>query len=92
MRLEDVNTWQEYEEYVRSLGPEEAAIVDKCTRVAEAVITAMNELKDIHMGMLTYDLDEMPEDHEVEIEDYEDEDEELEAEHEQEHEQALAVV
>ena len=60
MKLEDVNTWAEYEQYMREQGPEGAAVVDKCIRVAEAVSTAMDALKEIHMCMEIYDIDEVP--------------------------------
>ena len=60
MELKDVNTWDEYEEYVRSQGPEGVAVVEKCTRIAHAVCVAMDALNEIHMGMDIYDLDEMP--------------------------------
>lgn len=71
MELKDVNTWDEYEEYVKSQGPEWAAVVDKCTRIAHATCVAIDALKEIHMGMCIYDLDEMPEDTEGEIEEEE---------------------
>ena len=71
MELKDVNTWDEYEEYVRSQGPEGVAVVEKCTRIAHATCAAMDALKEIHMGMCIYDLDEMPEDTEGEIEEEE---------------------
>ena len=72
MELKDVSNWDEYEEYVKSTGPEGVAVVEKCTRIAHAVCVAMDALQEIHMGMYTYDLDEMPEEPEVEIEDDED--------------------
>ncbi|MBQ7220258.1 MAG: hypothetical protein IJS28_04685 [Synergistaceae bacterium] len=67
MRYEDVTTWDDYKKYVREQGPEEAAVIDKCERIAQAVTVAMNALKEIHMGMYTYDLDEMPEEAAEEI-------------------------
>ena len=71
MELKDVITWDDYKQYVREQGPEDAAIVDKCERIAHATCAAMDALKEIHMGMCIYDLDEMPEDTEAEIEDEE---------------------
>ncbi len=72
MELKDVTNWDEYEEYVKSTGPEGVAVVEKCTRIAHTVSAAMEALQEIHMGMCTYDLDEMPETQEGEIEDDED--------------------
>ena len=60
MKLEDVKTLDDYEQYMREQGPEGAAVVDKCIRVAEAVSTAMDALKEIHMCMEIYDIDEVP--------------------------------
>lgn len=45
---------------MREQGPEEAAVVDKCIRVAEAVSKAMEALKEVHMCMEIYDIDEVP--------------------------------
>lgn len=67
MELKDVNTWDEYEDYVRSQGPEGVAVVEKCTRIAHAVSVAMDALNEIHMGMEIYDLDEMPDEAEEAI-------------------------
>lgn len=71
MKYEDVKTFDDYEAYVREQGPEEAAVLDKCERVVDAVIAAMEALKEMHMGMYTYDLDEMPVEPEVDIEEEE---------------------
>ena len=71
MRYEDVRTWEDYKQYVREQGPEEAAEIDKCERIAHATCVAIDALKEIHMGMCIYDLDEMPEDTEGEIEEEE---------------------
>ena len=59
MRLEDVNTCDDYEEYMRSKGPEGVAVVEKCQRIADAVSAAMKALNEIHMGIDIYDLDEI---------------------------------
>ena len=67
MKYEDVRTWDDFEEYVKSLGPFYKAEEEKCERVANAISTAMDALNEIHMGMEIYDLDEMPE-HVEEIE------------------------
>ena len=61
MRLEDVNTWDDYEEYMREQGPEGIAVVDKCTRIAKAISTAIDALEEVHMRMEIYDIDEIPE-------------------------------
>lgn len=66
MRLEDVNTWDDYEEYMRSKGPEGVAVVEKCQRIADAVSAAMEALSEIHMGIDIYDLDEMNEEENAE--------------------------
>ena len=71
MRYEDVKTQEDYKQYVREQGPEESAEIDKCERIAYATCAAMDALKEIHMGMCIYDLDEMPEDTEGEIEEEE---------------------
>ncbi|MBQ9903303.1 MAG: hypothetical protein IJM47_00805 [Synergistaceae bacterium] len=60
MKLEDVSTWEDYETYMKSQGPEGIAVVDKCTRVANAVSAAMDALGEIHMCMEIYDIDEVP--------------------------------
>ena len=61
MKYEDVKTWDDFEEYVKSLGSFYKAEEDKCERVAKAVSAAMDALQEIHMGMEIFDLDEMPE-------------------------------
>ncbi len=60
MKLDDVKTWDDYEEYMKSKGPEARAVVEKCQRVAHAVSVAMDALAEIHMCMETYDIDEVP--------------------------------
>ena len=60
MKLEDVSTWEDYETYMKSQGPEGIAVVDKCTPVANAVSAAMDALGEIHMCMEIYDIDEVP--------------------------------
>ena len=61
MKYEDINTWDDYEQYVREQGPEGIAVVERCTRIANAVTTAMDALNEIHMCMEIYDIDEVPE-------------------------------
>ncbi len=61
MKIEDVKTWDDYEEYMKSQGAEAKSVVEKCQRVAETVSAAMKALNEIHMRLEIYDLDEMPE-------------------------------
>ena len=63
MKYEDVKTWDDFEEYVKSLGPFYKAEEDKCERVAKAVSAAIDALQEIHIGMEIYDLDEIADAH-----------------------------
>ncbi|MBQ2617608.1 MAG: hypothetical protein IJF90_12190 [Synergistaceae bacterium] len=51
----------DYEQYMREQGQEGVAVVEKCTRIAEAVSKAIDALAEIHMCMRIYDIDEVPE-------------------------------
>ena len=78
MRLEDVNTWEDYKEYVKSRDPEGKTIIENCERRSKIIIAAMDALHEIDMEMCIYDLDEMPKDDDCEINyDYEDDEDEL---------------
>lgn len=59
MKFEEVQTWADYEEYMKSQGPEAKAVVEKCQRIADAVSAAMDALEEIHMCMEIYDIDEL---------------------------------
>ena len=66
MKYEDINTWDDYEQYMREQGPEGFAVVERCTRIADAVSTAMDALNEIHMCMEIYDIDEIPQEENAE--------------------------
>lgn len=59
MELKDVNTWEDYEAYV-SQTPEGKAIMDKCQRVADDIVTASDSIKEIGMQLVWFDENELP--------------------------------
>ncbi|MBR1438922.1 MAG: hypothetical protein IJ697_00640 [Synergistaceae bacterium] len=58
MKLENVKTWDDYEEYMRSQGSEAVYVVDKCQNIADKVCATIEGLENIHMKLEIYDFDE----------------------------------
>lgn len=60
MELKDVNTWEDYEEYVRTTHPRGQEMIDRAERVAKSVSNAMEALREINMEIAIFDADEVP--------------------------------
>ena len=60
MELKDVNTFEDYEEYVRATHPHGNEIMDRAERVAKSVGNAMKALQEINMELAIFDADEVP--------------------------------
>ena len=61
MRFEDIETWDDFEEYAKSTSPEARAEMEKLDRLVEAITFSMNGLNEIGMGLELYNLDEIEE-------------------------------
>ncbi|MBR0257126.1 MAG: hypothetical protein IJQ58_05260 [Synergistaceae bacterium] len=61
MKIEDVNTWDDFVEYAKSTSPEAKAEMERLDRLVESVIFSMDGLKEIGMGLELYNLDEIEE-------------------------------
>ena len=61
MKYEDVKTWDDFEEYIKSTSPEAKAEMEKMDKIVEAIGFVMDGLKEMEMGIELYNLDEMPE-------------------------------
>ena len=61
MKFEDVNTWDEYEQYMRERSPEARAEMERLDRLVQAIIFSSDSLNEIGMGLKLYNLDEVEE-------------------------------
>ena len=61
MRYEDIETWDDFEEYAKSTSPEARAEMEKLDKLVAAIVYAMDGLKEIEMGLELYNLDEKDE-------------------------------
>lgn len=61
MKFEDIETWDDFEEYAKSTSPEARAEMEKLDRLVEAITFSMNGLNEIGMGLELYNLDEIEE-------------------------------
>ena len=60
MELKDVNTWEDYEEYVRTTHPRGQEMIDRAERAAKSVSNAIEALREINMEIAIFDADEVP--------------------------------
>ena len=76
MKLEDVNTWEDYKLYTKEHHPEAYEGMKKIDRLVEMTNLVVDGYREIEMEVAIYNQGEVPEEPEVEI-DYEDDEEEL---------------
>ncbi|MBQ7216660.1 MAG: hypothetical protein IJP54_06480 [Synergistaceae bacterium] len=58
MRYEDIQTWDDFEEYAKSTSPEAKAEMERLDRIVEAIVFASDSLNKFGMGLELYNLDE----------------------------------
>ena len=58
MRYEDIQTWDDFEEYAKSTSPEARAEMERLDRIVQAIVFASDSLNEIGMGLELYNLDE----------------------------------
>lgn len=65
MRYEDIQTWDDFEEYAKSISPEARAEMERLDRVVQAIVFASDSLNEFGMGLELFNLDEEEEDEEA---------------------------
>ncbi|MBQ3653533.1 MAG: hypothetical protein II954_03835 [Synergistaceae bacterium] len=66
MRYEDIQTWDDFEEYAKSTSPEARAEMERLDSIVKAIVFASDSLNEMGMGLELYNLDEEEEAEEVE--------------------------
>ena len=65
MKYEDIQTWDDFEEYAKSISPEARAEMERLDRVVQAIVFASDSLNEFGMGLELFNLDEEEEDEEA---------------------------
>lgn len=65
MRYEDIQTWDDFEEYAKSISPEARAEMERLDRVVQAIVFASDSLNEFGMGLELFNLDEEEEEEEA---------------------------
>ncbi len=66
MRYEDIQTWDDFEEYAKSTSPEAKAEMERLDSIVKAIVFASDSLNEMGMGLELYNLDEEDEAEELE--------------------------
>ena len=66
MRYEEIQTWDDFEEYAKSTSPKAKAEMERLDSIVKAIVFASDSLNEMGMGLELYNLDEEDEAEELE--------------------------